>query len=204
MSGGAGGAGKCVVRTVKNSNPTVVWAWDPANTSSVGTLSNGNRTYISAGIGVPDNGTRGTVSHGSGKYYFEVVATSAGANHYVGIANESWLVNDVAKPLGTANSWVTISNNTSSLFRANGSNSGNGTQFVTGQVVGVAVDITVGKVWFSVNNIWLSGNPVDGTSPAFTIPAGVAYWPAMSGANGRIGTVPTTLTYAPPWGFSAW
>ena len=53
-----------------------------------------------------------------------------------------------------------------------GSSSSVGETWGNGDTVGVAFDVDTGKLWFSKNGSWASGNPADGSSPSVTVPSG--------------------------------
>lgn len=81
------------------------------------------------------------------------------------------------------------------------------TVFAVGDVVGIALDLTSNKLWFSKNGVWLQGNPSTGTSPAVTLSA-----PAYSYTPAAFNYASSTVTfnfgqrawaYTPPAGFSA-
>lgn len=80
-----------------------------------------------------------------------------------------------------------------------------------GNVIGVAWDSVAGKIWFSKNNNWMSGNPASGTSPQYNsaelqaelYPAVSFYGPHVSAnissMTGNFNS--TTFAYSPPAGF---
>ena len=80
-----------------------------------------------------------------------------------------------------------------------------------GQVVGMAVDLDAGKIWWATDNVWqASGNPVAGTNEAFSGLSGT-YLPllGMFGAATIVNTLTARFksadfTYTPPSGFSSW
>lgn len=76
-----------------------------------------------------------------------------------------------------------------------------------GQKTMVAVDFANGKMWFGVNGTW-SGNPVDGTAPAFTFNPGTQFFPIVAcydtTQKATINFGATAFAHAIPAGFSAW
>lgn len=141
----------------------------------------------------------------SGKYYFEmaadaipsgggnvgVVTPSAAYYHsYIGIDTQGW-------------GW-----NSTALKWHNGSSTAYGSSYTTGDIIGVAFDITAGKVWFAKNGVWQgSGDPAAGTNEAFSgltgrlMPAIGLYY---AGNAATVALKDADLTYAPPTGFLAW
>jgi hypothetical protein len=84
-------------------------------------------------------------------------------------------------------------------------------QFVEGDIIGCAVDVTAGKIWFSKNGTWIAGDPAAGTSPTMTFTPGAHEWRFHSSnySYNIAGTTITkiypnaaTQTYAAPSGFS--
>jgi hypothetical protein len=86
----------------------------------------------------------------------------------------------------------------------------------SGTTIGIAVDCDTGKVWFALNNSWLSGDPVAGTGESFTmsLTAGDYIRLAVGELAGiddsweqtrvQLNVVTEEFTYTPPSGFSEW
>ena|GEM_PF-1261110 len=143
-------------------------------------------------------GGRATKSKTSGKWYFEVTLDAPYSG--IGVANASWDLN-----YSSGNQFTYYSYNGAS-YPGGGAL---GTGYVAGDVVGVAVDVTNGKVWFSKNGVWQGGgDPVAGTG-GFTAPAAPlfpSYWLQSTGAAAQItGAFSSDLfASAAPTGFLAW
>lgn len=196
------------------TSPAVVVTWDPAQKATEITLSGANliATGPASNINTLVFATR---SHSTGKYYFEVVLTSAtdsspphGSPHigvmlaqvdkygYVGADVNGW---GMRRP-GTIDHYPT------SVDAAFASAS------VTGDVVMVAVDLGAGKLWYGRNGAWLaSGDPVAGTNAAFTDVAGAVF--PVATLTKLIGDPTHVVTarfasadwgYAAPSGFGQW
>lgn len=87
---------------------------------------------------------------------------------------------------------------------------------VPGDVLGFAVDLDNGYVWWSINGTWVEGDPAAGTNPTFD--NGGAFTSLIPGAthnntSGSSGTNTATftiqlaeaeMTYSPPAGFDPW
>lgn len=180
--------------------------WNPSDKSVNVNLSNGNLT---AGTSTAsESAVRATASKSSGKWYFEVSITSAaiaGNGPSIGVANSSAALNNVigidvhgwsiCKPHFTAHTGATIESHVT---------------LAAGQVVGVAMDLTAGKLWFAVNNTWInSGDPAAGTNQAYSSVSGTLF-PAVSVYSGSPGSVlvgnftAASQTYTTPSGFSAY
>src|ERR1035437_4710342 len=142
-------------------------AWDKPNSNAGISFSNGNLTTATPGgtvyltaIGLS------TFAHNSGKYYYvTTITTSTGNSMTIGVGTTS--VN-LSKYAGQETiSWGIYESN--GAYYHNGSTSSSGTSFIAGDEIGVAADITAGKIWFSKNGTWMSsGNPSTGANPAMT------------------------------------
>ena len=126
------------------------------------TFSNGNNTVVTgAGIYAPNTGTMAMVS---GKWYFELkaVARTSGNEYVPGIVSVQTV--DTTHEVGThANDYGYRSYNGDIM--TGGSASSYGNVFDTGDIVGVAVDLTNSKLYFSINGTWQnSGDPTSGAT----------------------------------------
>lgn len=155
-----------------------VGAFDPAAKAAAITLSNGNLTLASSAL---HSGVRGTAGRAAGKYYFEV-AVSGPQGTTIGIAtaasNFGYIGNDAAG-YGYYDTGAVITG---------GVSTGGYATFGAGAVIGVAVDLTAAKIWWSRNGAWQNGDPAAGTGGRAITPA--TYYPAVSasaggGATGR-------------------
>jgi hypothetical protein len=172
-------------------------------------ISNGNLTYDYPSTGGSNTAPAiSTIAISSGtKIYFELVSTTstyalspgiravgtiATSNQYLGYAATEYTV----LPL----SGNKISNNVSTAY---------GTSFTAGDVIGCAVDLVNGKIYWSKNGAWFnSGDPAAGTNPAFTGLSGnyFACVGTEAGGNTCTGSVnfgQQPFTYTPPTGFLA-
>lgn len=171
---------------------------DPANTSSNIALSGGNLTAFNASGGWSSSFGLSSHTHSSGQYYFEVLTSSGTV--VCGVGNSSSPLNNF---LGSdCNGW---SYDDAGFFLHCGA--GIGTTAFAG-IIGIAVDISSGKIWFSISNgTWLGGgNPTTGTSPTYTGVTGTLF-PIISVNTNSICTVnfgATSYTYTPPIGFGNW
>jgi hypothetical protein len=185
--------------------------WNPTYLSGVAlTYTNGNKTADN--LGASYGTTYSYTTKTTGKWYFEVRMDSAvGANEIrVGICdaaqrNASLVTIGVASP-GKGWAYRPLGGNTEN----NGTSTGGATVGSAGQIVGVAVDVDAGKIWWAINNTWIaSGNPAAGTNPrysnvtAFTSPLYAAASLYIAGkVTGRF--VTADFTYTPPTGFLEW
>ena len=174
--------------------------WNPLDKASNLTLSNGDLT-----VERTDNtgwrGIRSTTFKSSGKWYWECkIDVTAPYNYdFVGI--------------GTSSELLTYPGDTYEGYGYYGSNgrkyhssyASYGSTFTTNDVIGVALDLDNGKIWWSKNGVWqASGNPATGTNPAYTGVAGTFY--AMVAFNWYGGKITanfgaTPFKYTIPTGF---
>ena len=172
---------------------------NPLSLASSTTLSEANLKGVSSTF---NNLQSGTVAVSSGKWYWEL--TFGGSLGMVGIVPAS------APPttdLGYTATSYGYRSSTGTKYN-NGSATAYGNTYTTNDVIGVALDLDNGKLFFSKNNTWQnSGDPAAGTNAAFTGLSG-SFMPAA-------GTPDTTaatwywnfgqrpFTYTPPTGFLA-
>lgn len=108
---------------------------------------------------------RSTVSVSSGKWYWEYTITSAPTDSRLhGIALSTATLSGF---LGSdANGWGYYG--PTGVKYNNGASTAYGASYVTGDIIGVALDMDNGRVFFSKNGTWQnSGDPAAGTGFAF-------------------------------------
>lgn len=170
-------------------SPSGVWAFSGGNT--VATESTSSSSSI-----------RATSGKSTGKFYFEISVSAAGAfDAFVGFI-----------PSGVA---VTNINLVSAYcLRANGSTVGFSSpfSFASGDTIGFAVDADAGKAWIRLNGgAWAGGgDPAAGTSPSASgLTPGVTWMPAAGADNNSTDHTftakfsPATFQTAAPAGFAA-
>jgi hypothetical protein len=171
------------------------------------TLANGALDFS---VSVATSGPIGsTFSVSSGKWYWEVLASTTGSAYgIVGVWSD------------TSNLWATNAYPGSALdtvgyigVTGNKVNGGVGTAYgnswTAADIIGVALDMDNGKIWFSKNGTWqASGDPVAGTNAALTGLTG-AKRPGLSDADAAAGWTGTAnfgqrpFAFNPPTGFKA-
>ena len=157
--------------------PPVTYAtWDPATVASV-TLSGGNLVATNTGTSSADQGAHVAAANGkiTGKYYFEMIYTTAAAGANVGVG------------IGTTTSTYTNMGNDATVgdmsFRGTGNIYANGTNTGlsigvagSGTGIGIAVDLDNHNIWFrkTPSGFWNNSgtaNPATNTG-GLVIPAG--------------------------------
>jgi len=143
----------------------------------------------------------------SGKWYFEFVQTAADTTS---VAWTQIGVMDITTPQQTSVTSVTGQRayRMGNGFKVTGTTSASyGNAFALNDILGVAIDMDSGKMWFAKNNTWqVSGDPVAGTNATFTDLSGTT-WSVYAGlagqttANGSINFGQRPFSYTPPSGF---
>ena len=145
------------------------------------TFSNGNLTIVTA---TGDSTVISTIGVTTGKWYFEAKIGSTAVGASIGILGGIESIQNTGSnltfyPQGFAYyvDGRKYNNNVGSLY---------GDSYTTGDIIGVAFDLTNGKIWFSKNGTFqASGDPVAGTNAAFTtLSSTVTYFAAFGDASG--------------------
>jgi hypothetical protein len=136
--------------------------WNPLPTITAKTFSDGNLQVVGSGA---DGFSRlyGTFGMSAGKWYFEVVPTAISGYVVIGIS--------ASEGNGySSNAYYYFSNTGNKGNRGAGTgNQAYGNTFTANDVVGIAVDMDAGKIWFAKNGTWqASGNPATGTNAAYS------------------------------------
>lgn len=191
------------------------WAkWSTTDKSSLITVSDSDRLATAASGGLTVRTIRATHAvPAAAKTYFEFVLqtfTESNLTLGLGLANAS--TNVTTQYVGQlASSWaiwgqyLTTNNRKYTNATATGSFAG---QFLVSAVIGVAVDMNTGHIWFAVNNNWIEGNPGAGTGASYTNLSGNgSLFPAASiytlNDAIRLRANPAEHSYSPPSGFTA-
>lgn len=154
-------------------------AFDPSFLGANCALSNGNLT-LTATAGAAFSSSRSLTARSAGAYYVEWIVNNVSSSNsavFAGFMNAA----------AVATSFVGFSSGgygASGTFAAVYNNNVGGVAFPTGvaigDVIGCAIDLTGGKIYFSKNGIWINGsNPATATTPAYSGLSG-AYYPAAT------------------------
>jgi Concanavalin A-like lectin/glucanases superfamily/SPRY domain len=184
-----------------------------ANNAGNYCVINRNDTYATAGSWSVTNGglyltssatlgsVRGTIGFSSGKWYWEVKYINGNSSEIAGISTIT--------STSAGGSSGGIGYYTNGNIYINGSATAYGTAVSAGDIIGIAVDMDNGKIWFSKNGTWQnSGDPAAGTNPGTTGLSGTYYPGFEDAASGTNATFEAnfgqrTFTYTPPTGFKA-
>ena len=140
------------------------------NCCTFNTWDNGGLTVTNGGLDISgntgDNHARAAWAlPESGKYYWEVTATTVTAASYqgFGIAHSTYNINTSG-----------LATDGSKMYVANGKkyhdpdDASWGDTFDDGDVISIAVDMDAGKIWAAKNGTWqASGNPATGANPMY-------------------------------------
>jgi hypothetical protein len=118
----------------------------------------------------------GTFGLSYGKWYWEITNNSSTARSLIGVM-PSGATRDADSYLGA----VGIAYDTIGYTWNRGALNTGFPTFTSGDVVGIALDVDNGKIWFSKNGTWLnSGNPATGSNPTYSSIGATTYFPATS------------------------
>ena len=177
---------------------------NPLNLYTGTSCSNGNlqgTTVTGAECGI-----YGTIGMTSGKFYWESTPTSiTSGGCMIGIAPATTQGSSGSPGLSVTTGYGYYT--TGNTYGATGGAYGN--TFAADDVIGCALDLDNGKIWWSKNGVWqASGDPAAGTNAAFTSISGT-FVPGIG--NGGVGSFSTVnvnfgqrpFTYTPPSGFKS-
>ena len=131
----------------------------------------------------------GTIAPSSGKYYYECKIPAGTGTVVVGIVNMAWSGLNGAAGAYHDNA-LNFGYNVSGQITSGGSNTAYGSAISDGDILGCAMDLDNGKLYFSLNGSWQgSGDPTSGstgTGSAFNLASGANYTAACRLRNGTI------------------
>jgi hypothetical protein len=178
-------------------------SWNPADKDATITLSNFDLSASFSFAG--PRSLKAVGAKATGKWYWEIlIDSSTSGSEIFGVANSSAPNSGDGSGLGQdTNGWGWRQN---AQLRYGGVIGSYGAGFSGGDVIGVAVDLDAGKMWFSVNGVWAgSGDPETAANPAFATLTG-SLMPSASGATANIHVANfggSAFAYTVPTGFTA-
>lgn len=182
--------------------------WNPSDKHADIALSGGDLVATKGGATNASRSLRATLGRSTGKFYFEIAVTAGGTSPFmqIGVATSSLALTG---SLNAAAGWCYYQD--TGAKQHNSTSTAYGASYTTGDVIGVAVDLDSGKIWFAKNNAWQgSGDPAAGTNEAFSSLSGTIYPAAALYRKDAPVHVLTArfkssdFTYSPPAGFSPW
>ena len=159
--------------------------FNDAHRESSAVLSEGCRKFLNTNT-AKANDVRATFGVSSGKWYWETKITDLGQSgvnrEILGVVSPSWEIDSGSD--GTA--FPFVSGNNGYAYAASGSKVYNdsatsyGTAFSVNDIIGCALDLDNGKIWWSLNGTYqASGDPAAGSNEAFSSLSGM-FQPAFS------------------------
>jgi hypothetical protein len=176
--------------------------WNPADMGSNLTLSNGNLTVSKVSnqwrsVRAIEDG-----AYTSGKWYWEVLIVNGGTHHLTGSCDGNITMSG---PISTSADGYAY--RSAGEKCNNAACSGYGDTYTTNDVIGIALDMDSGKIWFAKNNVWQAGgNPAAGTGEAFSGITAKQYIATSLYSNLIVHTLRVAtgdMDYSPPSGFNA-
>lgn len=148
--------------------------FDPANKHTEITLSAGDLLATKSSGGALRS-VRSTLGVSTGKHYFEIKSVVGATSPFMlfgvgttGVDLTSFVGNNASGFGYYEETGQKYTNNTPAAFGA--------AWAADNDVIGIALDMDAGKVWFSKNGVWQgSGDPAAGTNPAFSGLTGTLY-----------------------------
>ena len=156
------------------------------------TLSNGNLTATSSGANW--NNFHSTIAPSTGKWYWEIKVVNVGSNtHPIGIVGADWLdINSTSPGDSFDNDTTGISYIQTGEKDVAGSRSSYGNSYTTNDIIGVAMDLTNSKLYFSKNGTFQnSGDPTSGATGtgAISIVSGHSYLASFAHYNTMVDSI---------------
>jgi hypothetical protein len=197
------------VPTLTSATEANFCSWNPLNMTTVSTTTTeANLRFFNLLAGAW-RAVSGTIAPTSGKFYWECFASST-TNGYmiVGVLNPNniFLTTTASATFWEFSTGYGYYGNSGNKIN-NGLGEAYGSTFTNADIIGVALDLDNGKIFFSKNGTWqASGDPAAGTNPAYSgivgplVPA-VALVEGGASATANFGQRP--FTYTPPTGFVA-
>ena len=148
---------------------------NPLDNKSGDTYSEGNTGIATVDSG--DSPSRSTFSLTNGKWYWEVKRTSAGSPDLsLGVMEQSEAFADLLGSTAKGYGYYSANGNKYN----NGSNSSYGNSYTNGDIIGIALDMDNGVIWFSKNGTWQN------SATQAEIEAGTTTNSAFTGISGTI------------------
>jgi len=180
---------------------SVCYTWNPDDIGPSLSLSNGDLTVEMASLGW-STAVRANISKSKGKWYWEEKIGSAGLEyHTMGILTS---VPDLSNAIGVDDEGYGYEY-ANGQKKHSGSGTAYGDSFGPGDIIGTALDLDNGKIWWSKNGVWqASGNPSTGNNAAFTGISGT-FFPAQYQSRGTVTVIfeAKDWVYPPPIGFES-
>lgn len=178
--------------------------FNTADPNAASTFSNGNMTVTLNGANL--TGSRTTRGISSGKIFVEYHLDSMGSGCDIGIADGAAAATIYANDIGASGDLHGITFGALGALNYNGTTTGGGPSFATGDYIGLAIDATAQKVWLYQNGVLkTTGDPVAGTGgQSFSAVTG-PYYPVVQAVSAALGVTlnagATAYSFSVPTGY---
>ena len=192
---------------------------NPLVPTSSATFSEGNLKITGSSSSAYSNRSQSTFAVESGKWYFEVEADAVGgSNPTIGIGRSDRSASD--NPTGSNAGDICIRLDNEKYDEGSASASYFSSSISNGNIIGVALDMDNGKIWFSLQGTFVGTVGSSGEAATFTVGNGITITPTLRPMDGTLicnfGSPPYTISsgnsdgagfgqfeYAPPSGYLA-
>lgn len=175
--------------------------WNAADKSTAVILSNDDTTMANPGSVGNWRTARSVTHYSTGQRYAKILFV--GGQITVGVCDAGYNLDTIIGGDAAHDAygrWSGGVGQNTGVFTADGS----AVAISTGDVIGLYLNFTAGKVWFEINGSVISGgNPALGTSPSSTFTPGLDLYLAASAADGGSSATLQAVD-SPPSGFAAW
>jgi hypothetical protein len=190
----------------ESCNAVTLATWNAADKHSSIALGDSDLTAtVDSSYYYEDYGVRATIGQIADKWYWEVVLAAASSSSYyaaVGVTNAT-----SALDLGLGNSSVLgVGFSRDGTLRTSSSSQSQLCSFMAGDVVGVALDVDAGAVYFSINGVWQGGGDPDAGVGGIPLGLDAAAFPVLSLYDSDLVTAnfgQNAFEHEPPNGFGA-
>ena len=183
--------------------------WNPKDSGTGNSFSNNNMKV--SGSGSSPYTVRTNTSKSTGKFYVEYTCNAidnSNGGTFLGVAtsaaglNNSYVGQDAYGWGWYSQSGTKFNSATSTAY---------GSSYNTGDVLGIALNMTDGKVYFSKNGVWQNSGTPGGAETGFafsglsgSIFVAVALNTVGGAQQGTLNTGASNFAYTPPSGYTAW
>lgn len=146
--------------------------WNPDDKYTTVVLSNENLTAVS-GRYSGAAAVRSTVGVNTGKHYWEITSDVQGGGICIGVGTPDAALDQYVGKDVYGYGYYGYSSGSATYHDATW-DWGWGSSYGPGNIIGIALDMDAGKLWWSLNGVWQeSGDPATGANPAFTGLSGI-------------------------------
>ena len=177
--------------------------WSAAvSSSAIQITESGKRAARTTTAAPQQRLARAAAPRNTGKLYFEVSIVELAGLTSLAVGVTSDAVPAELSSIAVAGNYAVWRAN-SQVFQGANYIGAYGADMAVGNVIGVAVNIDSGGIWFTRNGVSIRGNPVAGTTPVATLSAGSllpSVFLEQVATSARLASLPSFL----PAGFTYW